>query len=557
MARILIAIITLSIYLHASGTTPGRAAIDTLIHRLDKVMEQRDTYTKEKEKKIELLRQNARRATTDIDRFEAWGHLFDEYISFDTDSALYAATVREETARHLNDTPLIDNARLNMAMILSSTGNYKECLDILNQIPSKRIPSYLLPYYYHIHRSTYGAMADMALRPADRKKYTHLTDAYRDSLLMVNAHDSLYHTLIQADALNTAKQYRQSARLMHSYMDSHPLDNHLEAIFAYTLAQAYHGMQDPVSEKYYLLKSAIADLQSGHREYTAPQQLAMILYKEGDLNRAYQLMKIALDDASRSNSRQRIVEINEAFPIINAMYLEHQTLIQRRLRSSLIVIGALLILLLISAVYLIAQIRRVKRAHIALREVNTRLETINSALNAANTRLTEANRIIDEQSYLKTEYIGHYMSMSRQNIEALQAYRFHLRKLLVAGKTTEVIATLDSQKDIQTAFKAFFHEFDHTFLKLFPDFISELNQLLLPEYRLPERTNDDLTTELRVFALIRLGITDSNDIAKFLGTSISTVYNYRTRMRNRAAGNRDNFDTLVTMTCKQHKAPSS
>lgn len=544
--RKLFAILTVMLYLHASGSTPGRAAMDSLMRQLDYVIEHRNDYAKKKRDNILRLKMQLKNAGNDEARFNALGHLFDEYLSYDTDSAYTYASRREILAQRMGNTQLIDNAKLNMAMLLSSTGDYTECLKIINSIPSARIPDYLRPYYYHIYRSTYGAMAEMSIRPSDKDTYNRLTNAYRDSLLIVNAGDPLYHTLVKADGYNADGEYRRSADIVHNYMQSHPLENHINAIFAYTLAQAHHGLKDSISEKYYLLQSALADLESGHREYIAPQKLAMMLYREGDLTRAYKLMRIALEDASRSNSRQRILEINEAFPMINEMYLEHQARIQHRLQISVIAIGGLLILLGISAVYLLMQVRRVRRAHRAVNEANERLEAINLALNTANASLSEANHVIAEQSYLKTEYIGHYMSMNRQNIEAQKAYRMRLRKMIVSGKTDTILKSLDSQKEIEQAFKDFYQEFDRTFLQLFPTFIAEFNTLLLPEYRFTPKSDEKLNTELRIYALIRLGITDSTRIAEFLGTSLSTVYNYRTRMRNRAAGAREDFDSKVT-----------
>ena len=130
-------------------------------------------------------------------------------------------------------------------------------------------------------------------------------------------------------------------------------------------------------------------------------------------------------------------------------------------------------------------------------------------------------------------------------IEKLDAYRRHLGKLAAAGKVQELYKDLKSSKQVEQELKEFYANFDDTFLQLFPTFVEDFNSLLLPDERITPKSGERMSTELRIFALIRLGITDSVKIAQFLRYSVTTIYNYRTRVRNKAAGNRDELETLV------------
>ena len=166
-------------------------------------------------------------------------------------------------------------------------------------------------------------------------------------------------------------------------------------------------------------------------------------------------------------------------------------------------------------------------------------------MHRSNASLKEANRSIAENSYLKEEYIGRYMDQCSTYIEKLDAYRRHLGKLAAAGKVQELYKDLKSSKQVEQELKEFYANFDDTFLQLFPTFVEDFNSLLLPDERITPKSGERMSTELRIFALIRLGITDSVKIAQFLRYSVTTIYNYRTRVRNKAAGNRDELETLV------------
>ena len=513
-------------------------SVDSLMQVLDEALLHRDSYIATQDSVIQQLRNRVVLAADDDERFEALGHLFDSYRSFQADSALVMAARREALARKIGSAEKLVHARLNTANILSMTGSYTEAVEILDGIRSADLPDYLVPYFYHVKRLLYGNLADYAIRPDDRARYQELTGAYRDSLLSVNDPEGWAYALIVGDRFNSRGEYRKGVETMQGYIHDHNLSEHEQAVFAYTLSESYRQLKDRRNEKRYLLISAIGDIKSGVREYVSLRKLAMLLYSDGDIERAHRLMQVCIDDATSSNSRQRIIEINEVFPLVNQMYLSEIRNQQKRLKIALWAIIVLFVFLVAGAVSLYKNMHRARRATASANRANEKLHQINEQLH-------EANAAIAEHSSLKTEYIGRYMDQTLQNIDALSAYRKLLRKLLATGNIEKVGKTLDSDAVIDDMLQSFYNGFDQTFLKLFPTFIEDFNALLEPSGRTVPRSPGTLNTELRIYALIRLGITDSTKIAKFLRYSVTTIYNYRTKVRNKALGNRDELESLV------------
>jgi hypothetical protein len=166
-------------------------------------------------------------------------------------------------------------------------------------------------------------------------------------------------------------------------------------------------------------------------------------------------------------------------------------------------------------------------------------------LSAANEQLRLVNRELAQAGKIKEAYIAHYLDRCVAYLDKLEAYRRSLGKLAMASRIDDLFKAIKSDQFIRDERKDFYHNFDKSFLELFPNFINSFNNLLIEEGRLSPKPNELLNTELRIFALIRLGVTDSNAIAHFLGYSLATVYNYRSKIRNRAKGNKDTFEQEV------------
>ena len=527
--------------LHAADSSRA----DSLLLKLDQAIKERPIYMEQKELKLVELKRLLHRQIPDEERFAILGTLLDEYRSFNTDSALHMAEEREQIAIRLGNREYIDNARMNKADVLGMTGMYKEVMDLMRNIHIDRLPVDIHPYYYHIYRTVYGLMADYAVTAYEKKLYTELTDKYRDSLLLVNKDNLLIHTLIQSDQYNVRNEYDKAIRLLTDYLALQKDYEHDVAICAYTLSESYRLKGDKEKEKEYLIVSAMADMKTAVREYISLRKLAVLLYQEGDIERAYSYVKICMEDAAACNARLRKLEILEIFPIINDAYRQKTEKQQEQMKWALVSISLLSLFLLLAIFYVYKQMKKVAAARREVIDANKRLKELNDELHLSNAQLKEANHSIAENSYLKEEYIGRYMDQCSVYLEKMDNYRRSLGKIAATGNVEELYKNIKSSKFIEGELKEFYTNFDNTFLQLFPTFVEDFNALLADDEQISLKAGERMNTELRIFALIRLGITDSVKIAQFLRYSVTTIYNYRTKVRNKAAGDRDLLEQEV------------
>ena len=527
--------------LHAADSSRA----DSLLLKLDQAIKERPIYMEQKELKLVELKRLLHRQIPDEERFAILGTLLDEYRSFNTDSALHMAEEREQIAIRLGNREYIDNARMNKADVLGMTGMYKEVMDLMRNIHIDRLPVDIHPYYYHIYRTVYGLMADYAVTAYEKKLYTELTDKYRDSLLLVNKDNLLIHTLIQSDQYNVRNEYDKAIRLLTDYLALQKDYEHDVAICAYTLSESYRLKGDKEKEKEYLIVSAMADMKTAVREYISLRKLAVLLYQEGDIERAYSYVKICMEDAAACNARLRKLEILEIFPIINDAYQQKTEKQQEQMKWALVSISLLSLFLLLAIFYVYKQMKKVAAARREVIDANKRLKELNDELHLSNAQLKEANHSIAENSYLKEEYIGCYMDQCSVYLEKMDNYRRSLGKIAATGNVEELYKNIKSSKFIEGELKEFYTNFDNTFLQLFPTFVEDFNALLADDEQISLKAGERMNTELRIFALIRLGITDSVKIAQFLRYSVTTIYNYRTKVRNKAAGDRDLLEQEV------------
>ncbi len=518
---------------------------DSLLLKLDRVIKERPIYMEQKELKLVELKRQLYRQIPAEERFAILGTLLDEYRSFNTDSALHVAEERERIAIRLGNPEYIDNARMNKADVLGMTGMYKEVMDLMQNIHANRLSEAIRPYYYHIYRTVYGLMADYAVTEYEKKLYAELTDKYRDSLLLVNKDNLLIHTLIQSDQYNVRNECDKAIRLLTDYLAQQKDYEHDVAICAYTLSESYRLKGDKEKEKEYLIVSAIADMKTAVREYVSLRKLAVLLYQEGDIERAYSYVKICMEDAAACNARLRKLEILEIFPIINDAYQQKTEKQQEQMKWALVSISLLSLFLLLAIFYVYKQMKKVAAARREVIDANKRLKELNNELHLSNAQLKEANHSIAENSYLKEEYIGRYMDQCSVYLEKMDNYRRSLGKIAATGNVEELYKNIKSSKFIEGELKEFYANFDNTFLQLFPTFVEDFNALLADNEQISLKNGERMNTELRIFALIRLGITDSVKIAQFLRYSVTTIYNYRTKVRNKAAGDRDLLEQEV------------
>lgn len=527
-----------------SGMLTARDDFDSLLVVLDGTVKNYQVYSDQKEGELSRLKEQLRDAKNDDERYGIYGKLYDGYSAYKSDSALVYARRKLLIAETLNDEHRITDARLNFASMLGVVGMYKEAIDLLSRVNIDKTPD-LKAYYFHICRTVYGFMADYASSDQEKKHYEALIEAYRDSLLAVHAMNSAPHVMVKSDQLITGGKYDEALSLLMDYYPTIRENIHDKAIIAYSIALAYHGKGIRALEKRWLAQSAVFDLQSATKEYISLRNLAYLLYEDGDVDRAYLYMRRSLEDALFCNARLRTFEISRMMPIIDKAYQHQAASRQRLMMITLVSISGLTLLLLIAVFIVYRQMQKVALARQHLNEANEQLNTLNRELSQANNRLQHTNETLLEANLIKEVYIGRFMDQCSVYINKMDEYRRHLHKISLKGKMEDLMQEITSTRLINEELKEFYSTFDKTFLQLFPGFIEEFAQLLNDTEDIKLKQGEILNTSLRVFALIRLGIKDSEKISFFLRYSVTTIYNCRTKFRNRARGPREEFESRV------------
>lgn len=304
---------------------------------------------------------------------------------------------------------------------------------------------------------------------------------------------------------------------MRSALDRTTFGDELYARIAATLAEYYGDkMDDDASAAYYLALSSMSDLAAGTREMTSLQKLGLELYKEGDIERAYRYLNIALDNSIESGSKIRTLAEVNALPIISKAYNDKDA---TRIKWLYVLIA----FLSIAVIALVAVVLANRRSH---------------------KRLVDYKLRLSENNIMKDEYIKQILSLCSSYIERIEDLNRLIIRKLKAGQAHDLLRMVESGDMMREQGEKFLKSFDEAFIKIYPDFTEELNLLLNPKDRFPETHNKKLNPELRIAAFMRLGVDDSSRIARFLGLSLNTVYTYRNKLKNRAV-DRDNFEQMI------------
>jgi len=503
--------------------------IGDLLKELDKTVEHSEIYSIQKEKKINNLMGLLKKCHTDSLKYVLSGQLYDEYNSFKSDSAIKYAREELIIAEKTNDVRKLYDSHLDLAFILSVTGMFKESVELLQSIDKNAVLEMRLRYF-DISNSIYAYMADNAVNQ-ERSRYDKQIKAFRDSSMVLNAKSSSSYVFGESIKLSSHKHYDAALKLLLKHYSTLEMDKRKMANVAYVISSVYKKKGNHELEKYWLTVSSINDLQSANKEYISLQNLAYILYEEGDIDRAFNYVRRSADDALFCNARLRTLEVSQMLPLIDKAYQAQTKARQRQLIVFLVFISLLALLLLIA--------RR------SLRLANEKLNHLNEQLIAANRQLQETNQTLIESNLIKEEYIGRYMDQCSIYIDKMDNYRRLLNKIAKTGTMDDLVQTIKSKQVIDEELKEFYHSFDSTFLQLFPTFVREFSALLEDDEFVQLKPGQLLNTELRIYALMRLGIINGEKMSQFLRCSLSTIYNYRTKIRNRAIGSRDKFEENV------------
>lgn len=515
----------------------AQSRLDSLVRAIDYAIENRDIYVKRKEAQTNSLYAICATLTTEKSKYEANSRLFHELKHYDLNRALRAAKEKLKLAFLLNNESNIRESKMNIAEMLGKMGMYNETFNIIDTVNTATLNKEQMQYLYHIYHSTYSLLYQSALSDEEKQKYIRYAYQYKDSLLQVLDSTTLSYQLVYTTHLIDIGQHERAlAYILGVYPNYKNSRERLS--LDYTLSLVYESIGNTILQKEYLAKVALGDLTEPVKSYIALRKLAVLLFQQGDVTRAYTYIKCAMEDAHFAKARFRMNEISETLPIITAAYDQQINTEKKNLRRLLLISSLLASILLVCVFGILKQLRGIKKAEIALRKKTDELSAVNNQLNSLNKQLVESDHV-------KEVYIGYVFSICSSYINKLEKNRLIVHKKACARQYEDVIRITGSSNLFAQEIKEFFQSFDAIFLGIFPRFIEKFNALLREEERIYPKSGEFLTPELRVFALMRLGINDSGKIAQMLHYSPQTVYNYKLKLKNKALSSKEDFYNSV------------
>jgi tetratricopeptide (TPR) repeat protein len=500
-----------------------------LLAKLDSILDKREKLVAEKSGHIQHLKLNLSGKDPDA-AYDQTLLIFNEYKSFNYDSAFRYARKLQDLSRRRGDIVRSMQAKINLGFALVSAGLFNETLDSLRSIRSSLLPDTLKPDYYYLMGRTCFDLAEFNGEDFYSVRYIDQGRQYLDSALMfLNDRDIRYFVVRGLRALHRADM--ASARESYEKMMALSTLTDAElAIATSTLSFIYTYGGNPGKAKEMLIRAAIADTRASTKETVALRNLAELLFNEGDVEKAYKYIKIALEDANFYGANHRKIQVAAIYPVIEGKYLALVQAREDRLVVYSIGITLFSVMLIGFGVVVYRQFQKLQRAK--------------QAITKANADLTDANHQLLESNKIKEEYVTYYFNTTADYISKLENLKKSMEMKLLTKKMDDLRFVVESI-NIRRERDELYHNFDKVFLKLFPDFVTVFQSLFKEEDRVHLKEGQLLNTELRIFALMRMGITDNEKISKILDYSVTTIYTYKTRLRNKSIVPNEEFDKRI------------
>ena len=535
-------IFILSLLISQGGISKQK--LDSLLIELEATMDNHRIYDLQKEKRIKILLEKSNQ-TSDLKKlYKLYNEIYEAYEFYNFDNALKYIEENIQIAERLNDNLLVNQAKIKMGELLSSSGRFKESADVLNDIDRNALSDSLIKNYFIAHKKTYSGLVYNTAVKNNKLNYSQLYAAYEDSL----------YTLLKPNTEEVLKLRERRFR------DSHNIKKALEintqrlenvfigsrdyALITFERSLLYEWIGEFEKQKEYLILSAISDIQASVKDNASMGILAMILFVEGDVDRAHRYINFSYNDSQFYSSQIRFVYIANIMPIISKAYEQKNAKQKNKLQNSLLFISILASLLLIAVFYILKQIKNISVTRNKLRKANKKLKELNTKLNNSNEDLKKLYLELSDVDKIKVHYIGNFLNLYSEYISKLDVYRKLVRKYVNSNQTDALLKLAESKQFIDEELQIFNKNFDRSFLHIYPNFVTEVNKLLKPEKQIELADKTTLNTELRILALIKLSITNSSRIAKILRYSVNTIYNYRAAI-NKSSIDKENFEKMI------------
>jgi len=508
--------------------------LNAAVRELNNTLAQKSTFERLKLKRIYVLKESLNNSLSAKSSYEIHQQLYKEFKTYQIDSAILYVQYNLNLAKELKDQYKQAQSQIQMAGLLSSAGRFIESKELLKNLKREELTGNLLADYYETSTDFYSQYG----QSTNYNQYFIQSEIYRDSLLSVLPKNSIAYRINHATQFLFNAEEDRAEQELNRLLEDVKEPQRERAVITYLLGLIYKNKSDKDKQVYYFSLSAITDLKNSVRDNASLQSLALIYFERNDIDKAYQFIQQAMEDALFCNVRFRTIENSSFYPIINSAFQDKEMASKNQLTYFLYTISVMTVLLLMVLIVVYMQMKRLKR-------IRRDLNIANQELHVLNNQLLEVNDDLRESNHIKEEYMAQFFEICSTYIDKLDHNRKGILKKLSNKQFEELSRELKSQDIINTELEDLYHNFDVIFLNLYPSFIQEFNKLLKPEEQITLKPDELLNNELRIFALIRLGISDSNKIARFLRYSLRTVYNYRVKVKNKVIGSKEDFDERI------------
>ena len=524
--------------------TAKASTTSALLERLDSVLTASTAIEANKLKRIELLKSLSHTDNAPLFRLEKFKELTDEYYVYKFDSAMVYVDKGLALSEEVGNVYYTSYFTIKKAKLLAIGGLYSEATSLMDSLSTDSLNQETRFQYHAAYSIIYAYWADYCNDQIYRPRYRHMADHHlREAIRMIDPKMDEYHyfmgeyyVYVGNDSEKSHDHYLQTIE----HLDEH---SRVYAMASYAIANYYSAQGDSRQYEAYLIKACISDILCCTKENLALQDLALYLLKQGNENaeRAQRYIHAALSDATFYNNRLRILEISQKLPIIVTTYQQTVTQQNQILRIAL---GCCLFLgvgMMVLLYFVFRQNKLLSKRRHELYQSNSQLTEANSQLNQANALLLDTNKRREGLAKL-------YIDLCAKYIDKLEQFQVMVQRKIKAKQVNELLSYASSSRVSKEDAATFMNRFDKAFLDLYPSFIQEFNTLLKDEEQLVIQRPGSLTTELRIFALIRLGVKESSEIASLLYYTPRTIYNYRSAFKNKAK-DRNAFEEQVSQIC--------
>ncbi len=496
------------------------------LQRIDEVISLAEDYMGIKEQRISTIENMLHsRGVTPLQQYHIYGELYDEYVAFQFDKAKDALDNQLKLADEIGERSLRQDAMIKEAHLLTTAGYYHEADALFRQIDTTSLGSSQMVAWYMARQkflsdyNEYVSSAGFAVEDYDKVPY------YQAQIVRGLPEGSYYNRHIEILSLIFEKRYREASELNISLIESLSRDSRDYAVQTYWQGRICELQENAYEAIYWWTESAICDIKGAIKDNASLSTLASKLINPQDADRAFRYIRFSLDDASFYNAKLRKVQLATSFPAIQKAYTDSKLSQERDRKIFIMLLGAVALLLAFFCVLAIRMYFKDKASADDIRKKNQQLLLYTKSIEDAENNLRKTNLDLVEANAAKEEYLGLFLSMC-------SGYLDKLKKTL-------------PRDQYEAELKNFYKTFDTSFLQLYPTFVEDFNSLLKEDQRISLKDGEMLNTELRIFALIKLGINQSSHIASLLRYSVNTIYNYRAQVKNAVLEDRENFEETV------------